>query len=436
MPMTAHGTLTHRFLLCGLACLAILVRPALAVDSFSFIVAADPQPWRLDNGLDSNSDGNRQNWLNVANPTYQSMRGLGAKLMIINGDMTEFGRAATWADTLSAAGNANMPVMFGLGNHDYSNNINDCTDGLNTFFNHCAVESVVNLTYQYRPEQWQNYGGLSGLNIVRKDWTTTVDTNNYLDEINGSLAYSFEYGGVHFIQLNLCPTYTRSFSDSNYEVNITSAVDWLTGDIAAARAFGFKIVMNYHAPYDPQCPLPQQFLDLAKKVDVIFNGDLHEFRYDTDLGVPRFVVDAIYHGGYYLVSVNDNGMAVQQYNGITGTPSALGNPQFVPFGLMPYIANPQNGSVVYVPPRPTINGTGVPNAPLNASVQYGQQSPLPFCQTTVNPDGTWDCSSSFIGSNSSPNTVIVTQTVDQQQSPPAYSTFTIQVVDAPTPSKH
>jgi hypothetical protein len=428
--------LLARLFAAACAMLALCALPAHAVDSFSFIVAADPQPWRLDNGIGSNSDGNRQNWLNVANPTYTSMSTLGAKFMIINGDMTEFGRAETWKDTLSAPGNAHMPVLFGLGNHDYLNNVGDCADGISTYFDHCAVESVVNLTFQYRPEVWNNYGGLNGLNIIRNDWKITTDTDKLLYDVTGSLAYSFEYGGVHFIQLNLCPTYVRSFSDDNYEVNITSAMDWLTGDISAARAFGFKVIMNYHAPNNPSCPLPQLFMTLLKYVDVIFNGDLHEFQYDNNLGVPRFIVDAIYQGGYYLVSVNNDGVSVQQYNGLTGTANALNQPQFVPFKVpSPVISNPPNGSTVYVPPQPLINGTGIPGAALSASVQYGSAPPSPFCNIPVAQNGAWDCSSSFIGSNSSPNTLTVTQTYNGKQSDPAYSTFYIQVDDALERSK-
>jgi cytolysin (calcineurin-like family phosphatase) len=66
------------------------------------------------------------------------------------------------------------------------------------------------------------------------------------------MAYSFDMGRVHFVQLQNYPIYTRGFSGywtsrgKKYSVEITSSLDWLEHDLAAARNRGQAIILNYH----------------------------------------------------------------------------------------------------------------------------------------------------------------------------------------------
>jgi hypothetical protein len=325
-------------------------------------------------------------------------------------------------------------VLYGLGNHDYANNVGDCSDGINNFKDTCAAESVDKFITKYYPgPNWTNYGGLDGLNIIRNDWTYGVDNDKLMDKITGSLSYSFEYGGVHFIQLNLCPTYNRNITnDPNFEIYITDSLNWLDNDIKAARAFGYRIVLNYHQPYNDNgyCPESDRFLALAKQVDIVFVGHLHTFATDHVLGPPRFTVDAIFHGGYYLVSVSSAGFTVSKYNGQTGQANALDQGTLVPFAgapAAPVISTPANNASVTVPPDVPINGTGVPGATVQASIMNDTlPKPYVFCNRTVTQSGTWDCFKVQLVTDGT-NTVTVTQTAGGLQSLPASNTFTAQV---------
>ena len=317
------------------------IRTMSAQDTFNFIVGADPQAWRLDSG-DPNSSQNEDPWKGIAGQTYQSMRSLGAKFAIIDGDMTEYGRSETWKDSKDAFSKAGIPILYGLGNHDYANNVNDCADGFNTFYDNCALNSVNNLYTEILSQlanKYQNYGrnfdGLSGLNLVRADVTYDVDSDEFLDRFRGSLAYSFEYGGVHFIQLNYCPTYKVNLKNGSFEAFINDSLNWLTDDINAALYSGYKIVLNYHdatSDHDQdQCRPSDKFLDLVKKVDVVFSGHTHVTNInDANIqGVPHMTAGAIFRGDYYLVSVSSSGMTVTAYNGKTGT-AIRGDTRFIP----------------------------------------------------------------------------------------------------------
>lgn len=61
--------------------------------------------------------------INLLNSTNHFMFG------IVNGDITEFGRRATRSSFDAVyTHKIPFPLLIGLGNHDYANNVNDCAD--------------------------------------------------------------------------------------------------------------------------------------------------------------------------------------------------------------------------------------------------------------------------------------------------------------------
>jgi cytolysin (calcineurin-like family phosphatase) len=118
--------------------------------------------------------------------------------VIVNGDLTEFGKQGSdvedYIDIYDLGVSANVDA--GLGNHDYANNVDDC------FTNFCASAMVT-----YFADQ------VSSLNVIDFDYsvqqTPLVGIPSVRYDYVGSLAYSFEIGDIHFVQLNNCPTYTR-----------------------------------------------------------------------------------------------------------------------------------------------------------------------------------------------------------------------------------
>lgn len=210
------------------------------------IFTSDPQfPWteNSDNGTDeSTSDRDRRShWLidsqysDVANFRYNFSRDPAHIPVMINGDMTAFGhgkeRATTQAILDKQLGGA---YDYGLGNHDYENNINDCSFPENN----CAAGSIIGLKERY-------WGKLDTFDLkARSEGRTKV--------YYGSLAYSRSMGDVHLVQLNNEPTYSVNFSSGfplnkvNFEIG--DALDWLERDLRQARNEGKIIVLNMHKP--------------------------------------------------------------------------------------------------------------------------------------------------------------------------------------------
>lgn len=335
-------------------------------DNFTFVVASDPQPWRLGNGQgngDPNSDKNSSIWYSIANPTYSSMNNFNSKFLIINGDMTEFGRDSTWDATEKAYHHANMPIFFGLGNHDYANNVNDCSGEVNLPSlnkNYCLANSIIHIysllqastSHEFCHVDNQNY---SPIPIVNKDYTANIiptppnqPPGLQLCVINGSFSYSFNYGGIHFVELNLYPGYVPNGDDpyhyNNYTIEITSGLKWLEEDLKQAREQGLKIILNYHEPYgadqhdaDPDSKsegaLNAKVKELLSKyhVTAVFAGHTHSQSYNADYydHIPLFISGALFEGDYYVVNVTQDSMTVTAYNGKTGKPEKVPNASYV-----------------------------------------------------------------------------------------------------------
>ncbi|EYF07694.1 metallophosphoesterase [Chondromyces apiculatus] len=159
---------------------------------------------------------------------------------VVNGDLTEFGNQGPDLDDYIRIYEHGLRsnVYLGLGNHDYANNVGDCSE------NGCATSMV-----WYLKEQ------VSTLNPARFDYVESGTyysfPSNRRDHV-GSLGYSWDIGNVHYVQLNNHPGYTRSWNGWNFSaarrdyIDIYSALGWLQSDLAAAASAGKKIVVNLH----------------------------------------------------------------------------------------------------------------------------------------------------------------------------------------------
>ncbi|MFJ7313795.1 metallophosphoesterase family protein [Pseudomonas sp. NPDC098747] len=240
--------ITSARLLCSLllSVAALAVNAAETLDLPRHVIfTSDPQfPWtdNSDSGVDESASerDKRSRWLietqysDVASFRKNFSRDPNHIPVMINGDMTAFGHRGERATTRSIL-DAQLGVIYdyGLGNHDYQNNINDC--GFPE--NNCAAGSVNDLKERY-------WGKVDMDLAARSEGRTKV--------FYGSLAYSKSVGDVHLVQLNNEPTYSVSFASGfplsriNFEIN--NALDWLERDLQKARSQGKIILLNMHKP--------------------------------------------------------------------------------------------------------------------------------------------------------------------------------------------
>lgn len=241
--------------------------------------------WLIETQYDSIADFRR----------YQG--GSAAVPVMINGDMTAFGHAGERSyvqQTLDAK--LQGVYDYGLGNHDYQNNVNDC------FLNNCAAGSIEDLKKRY----WGKVGSMDL--AARASWPSTI--------YYGSLAYSREYGDVHLVQLHNEPTYSVSFSSgtlfSPTVFEITPALDWLERDLEQARAQGKIILLNMHKPNDFMGDWSQEkrFRDMIDKYEVtaMFAGHLHRnggsMWYTSS--VPGFISGSASQQTYLIASFSED----------------------------------------------------------------------------------------------------------------------------------
>jgi len=141
------------------------------------------------------------------------------------------------------------PVYLGLGNHDYENNLNNC-NSFSTDNNRCA-KNAINLIR-----------GSVFLDYVKNMPSGTLESYDA-----GSLAYSWNKGPYHFVQLHNEPDYEIP------KLGISKSVDWLEKDLARASQRGQTVIVNMHKP--PEADSSLASILSPHKVAVIFAGHLH-----------------------------------------------------------------------------------------------------------------------------------------------------------------
>jgi cytolysin (calcineurin-like family phosphatase) len=185
---------------------------------------------------------------------------------MINGDMTAFGHGGE-RSTVNAllAKLLGGHYDYGLGNHDYENNVDDCSFPENN----CAAGSILELKEKY-------WGKVENMDLAARDEVG-------IKILYGSLAYSKTVGDVHLVQLNNEPTYSVSFSSgfpfNRFRFEISDALDWLERDLRSAHDVGRIIILNMHKPDQWKGDSAQitRFRTMIEryKVSAIFAGHYH-----------------------------------------------------------------------------------------------------------------------------------------------------------------
>jgi cytolysin (calcineurin-like family phosphatase) len=242
--------------------------------------------------------------------------------VMVNGDLTEFGAQDNdLADYIALYDRGvSTNVYPGLGNHDYANNVDDC------FANFCVSAMVNYLATQ-----------VSSLNVTAFDYSVTstppTDPPPVRYDYVGSLAYSFDIGDVHFVQLNNYPTYTRVWLRTlpNREdwYDIQSSITWLRDDLQTAVTDGKVLIANFHDWGSADVTAFRDVLD-DFPVSAVYAGHYHSIygRYTesgpyTDGASVPVLLSGSAHYGTMLVSRFTGGklyvwvLRVDQFNGAT-----------------------------------------------------------------------------------------------------------------------
>lgn len=305
----------------------VFVTPTVTPAAFNAFITSDSQAWRLESG-DPNSSDNRAPWesrnANVVKAINAVADSSGADFLLINGDLTEFGREVTRQSFYSVYNNLTPPYLYGLGNHDYQNNVGDCTEGFDFSTNACArwsVDDMAGALNHYRYIEPYNFSS---------DWNSGSRT--------GSLAYSWDYGYFHFVQLQNFPTYHVYLDHyAASAINITSSMNWLENDLKAANARGKVSILNMH---DGSDHFIKESTDDEKKrfrsmindyrVLAVFDGHSHSYgisneNMDSDVFGNAVVYNsgALFLGDFMLVNFSDYCLSVAVYNGKDGTPKQV-----------------------------------------------------------------------------------------------------------------
>ncbi|MDR0210074.1 MAG: metallophosphoesterase [Pseudomonas putida] len=282
----------------------------------AFVFASDPQyPWTpaSDYGeYESDADRNKasqalinEQYASIAN-YRDSLGGTGIPVMI-NGDMTAYGHG--WQRKVL------YPIIerhlqenyyFGLGNHDYRNNVTDESGG--SFNNGGPRDSVMDLLNHHR-------GVVDTMDIA-------TSSSYRLTTYRGSLAYSISFGQVRLIQLNNEPTYRVDF-DSGWawpfeprdKFRISDALGWLQKQLKEAYENGQIILLNLHQPddWDGTEEDLMHFRDMINhfQVNAVFGGHYHReaggwHRSNRQYGVVPVFLSGSASQRTYLLAELDN----------------------------------------------------------------------------------------------------------------------------------
>lgn len=223
-------------------------------DKFSMIFMSDPQfGWggTKPNERPRYSD-TYATWEAAAASMALSMIGVRLPLVegsfagvVVNGDISNTGDGWQLDKFVRMFQKSYDNVYVGLGNHDFGNYIMwQENDSVLRFYD-------------------RNVSGAPGL--VSYDIDGEISREGERSAYNGSLAYSWDIGDVHFVQLNYFPSlHVKAENLGGATFDVHSALDWLDSDLKAHGA-GKRIVLNMHALYadafDPQgcenpCALP------------------------------------------------------------------------------------------------------------------------------------------------------------------------------------
>lgn len=304
---------------CNTNNLTITVKQKVQSSTYKILIMSDPQAWRLANSNNPNKD--RVGWEAFSKKVVKSINSLEKNTHfsfgIINGDITEFGRLSTRESfDRIYTDNINTTLLLGLGNHDYANNVNDCTEPelLDFSYNACARGAFFDMIN--RINKYKIF-----LNNFSSDYNKSSQT--------GSGAYSWDMGDIHFVQLQNYPTYHVNLDHwANRTLYITKSINWLENDLRHAKSRKKVSILNFHDAYDhfkkhTSTEERARLEKMIKDYDVIaiFSGHSHYASQSNSeflQNIKHYDSGALFNGDYLLVSVKQKCIEVSLYNGRSG----------------------------------------------------------------------------------------------------------------------
>lgn len=280
-------------------------QPVAAVSHFNWVISSDPQFPRIklggegptfDEQLSRQLISAQYNGIN----TYRNANGGAANVPVfINGDLTEFYHGNQAREIKSLMATLGPAVYYGLGNHDYDNNVDDCQ------YNGCARDAVRD-AYEHG----------KAMNVEALDMTVTHDSWTNYQRWRGSLAYAKTLSDFMFIQLHNHPVYQRNFKadedpNKSFTFDIKQSLDWLQTRLQAAKDAGKIPIVNMHRP-----PLTEgdgysaadieRFKTLVQDygVKAIFYGHTHHIGKGTFGSVPTFNSGAAHAKSFLAAEYN------------------------------------------------------------------------------------------------------------------------------------
>lgn len=300
----------------------IYVNQKIKPNSYNVLIMSDPQAWRL-NATGNNPNKDKESWESTNKKISGSINLLDKSdnfvFGIVNGDITEFGRRST-RDSFDYiyTDNINFPLIIGLGNHDYANNVNDCSEGFDFSMNACARGAVFDLTNR-----------IDSYKLFLSNFSSDYDKNTK----SGSLGYSWDMGDIHFVQLNNYPTYAVELEHyAASTVHVTKSINWLEDDLRKSNARGKASIINFHDAYDhiSKNTTREEKLRLEKmmkdyNVIALFSGHSHNASENGSYlqGVKNYNSGALFQGDYLKVEVDNKCIKVSLYNGFNGEPKKI-----------------------------------------------------------------------------------------------------------------
>mmetsp|Transcript_17308 Transcript_17308/g.31774 ORF Transcript_17308/g.31774 Transcript_17308/m.31774 type:complete len:691 (+) Transcript_17308:95-2167(+) len=293
------------------------------IDPFAMVIMNDPQLvwWEIAGCEKADKDCKRKaaekeaaSQIHAINK-ISTLRRDGATLreprsVVINGDLTSyfhtheyslFNKYYTKASNDPSNETLRYPIMPGLGNHDYQNNVGGCTFLTEP---HYGIQA--------------NYGCASkAVDLIRGAVSCNAIPDFPAEKIESydedSAAYSWNEGKYHFVQLHNYPYYTIP------QIGLKPSMNWFMQDISAATARGQPIVVNVHQSHQfnvTEWEIEEQRLDSgaiqkiidhrkaefeaalrASNVVAIFAG--HYIRYESSLGYQGELAGVpVFRGGH------------------------------------------------------------------------------------------------------------------------------------------
>ncbi|UCQ26591.1 ricin-type beta-trefoil lectin domain protein [Edwardsiella tarda] len=284
--------------------------------SRSFLITSDPQLVCTGNcnGIsEAESIGNIRAQYDMFNKYHSS-----ADAVIINGDLTDYGRSWQWSDFESLVGRLRIPYYYGLGNHDMYNSYNDC------FENGCVILSITKLFHHVNSKN-----NISDFDV---NYTHGYVFPEVRETIKGSLSYSADFGDVLVIQLNdyvkdknplkidqYASGGTLGLGTMRYIIDRDQDAEytWLERQLYLAHKANKIVIVNQHR-YDADAGKLQSLLD-KYNVQLRFAGHHHKLIGKKEKG---FLISGSSALGTYLKADIDTSRKIARiYKGVNNTPT-------------------------------------------------------------------------------------------------------------------